>query len=131
LVVTEKRIYKRDFIGLVQNRIQTTCWYLSDDSMGLEKSFIKYYSPSESIEEGVDRRGNIISDTKITMLTIMMTKFGQTGRNYAFDFLNSLKVEVGLFLDGYTAPLLSGINTSTKSYINSSEKAVLIDKLTI
>lgn len=131
LILTESRQYYRDFIGLVKKRKLSICWNLIDESTGMTNSYIKYYSPEESIDEGIERRNNIISEAKVCMLSMMMTKFGQTGRMYAFDFLSSLKNEITLYIDGYTAPLLSGIQESTKVYINNDEKLVLIDKLTI
>lgn len=122
LILKETRTFFRDAVGLAQYRIQTTEWYLEDESIGCRKTTTKYYSPQESIEEGVIRRGNIIANAKIYTLS-------QLGQEYSFDLLTSVKSEIGLFLDGRTQPLRDAVNASTKPYLNSTIKAGIIENL--
>jgi hypothetical protein len=118
----EFREYKRDADGLVQNRNLTIKWFLTDDTVGGIKNTIKYYSPQESIDEGISRRGNVISDTKSYTLE-------QIGRLYSFDLLSSVKLEIDLFMDGYTEPLRDAITNSTKTYLTTDIKNGIIEKL--
>jgi len=122
LILEEFREYKRDADGLVQNRNLTIKWFLTDDTVGGIKNTIKYYSPQESIDEGISRRGNVISDTKSYTLE-------QIGRLYSFDLLSSVKLEIDLFMDGYTEPLRDAITNSTKTYLTTDIKNGIIEKL--
>ena len=99
LVVKEERVYIRNNIGLVQHRILTITWYLEDNSIGLVKSNMKYYSPSESIDEGITRRTNIINDAKAYTLSII-------GQTYGFDFMTILKPQIDLYIQGYKQPCI-------------------------
>ncbi len=122
LVVKEFRDYFRDINGLVQYRNQLSEWYLNDGTIGATKSTVKYYSLTQSIQEGLERRGNIISQTKAFTLASI-------GQLYSFDLLTSVKNELLLFIDGYTQPLRDGINNSTKPYLNQTIKDGIIENL--
>lgn len=123
LIVKEERIFTRDSIGLVLYRTQVSSWYLNNGSVGLTKNFIKYYSPTESIDEGITRRGNIINDAKIYALSVI-------GQAYGFDLMNSVKTQIDLYIQGYKQPLYDAVNASTKPYLNSTIKATLVSIIT-
>lgn len=123
LVVKEERAYTRNDIGLVQYRILTITWYLEDNTIGYIKSHKKFYSSSESIDEGLTRRGNIINDAKVYILSL-------TGQSYGFDFMTSLKSQIELYTQGYKQPLYDAILSSTKPYLTEQIKNNLIDILT-
>ena len=123
LVVKETREYIRNPIGLVQYRILKAEYYMTDDVIGLTKSFTKYYTPQESIQEGIDRRSNIIDDAKIIML-------GTVGQTYGFDFLNTYKSEIEIYRDGYKQPLLDAVSNTTKPYMTPVIIANVIAALT-
>ena len=122
LIVEETRDYTRDVNGLVQHRVQQSKWYLKNGSIGETKTTTKYYTLPEAIQEGLDRRGNIISQTKAYVLS-------QIGQLYSFDLLTSVKNEIQLFLDGYTQPLRDAITNSTKPYLNQTIKDGIIENL--
>lgn len=122
LILEEFREYNRDVNGLVQSRFLTIKWFLTDDSIGGIKNTVKYYSMQEAIQEGLDRRSNIISDTKSYTLE-------QIGQLYSFDLLSSVKTEIELFIDGYTQPLRDAIITSTKPYLTTVIKDGIIERL--
>jgi hypothetical protein len=122
LVVEELKEYVRDANGMAQYRIQTINWYLSDDSIGHTKTTNKYYTLGEAIQEGVDRRGNSISEAKAYTLT-------QLGRNYSFDFLYTVKDYIQFFIDGNTQPLRDAIQASTKPYMTQTIKDGIIETL--
>lgn len=122
LVVEETRVYNRDANGLAQTRDLTIKWYYKNDVVGLIKPTTKYYSPAESIEEGINRRSNIIAQAKIYTL-------GAVGQANAFDLLSTVKNEIQLFLDGYTDPLRNAINVSTKPYLTQAIKDGIIENL--
>ena len=46
-------------------------WYLEDDSIGMEKTTTKYYSLVEAIDEGIERRNNMIAATKLIILAML------------------------------------------------------------
>jgi hypothetical protein len=106
----------------VQYRNQSSRWYLSDNSIGLIKNTVKYYTLEESIQEGIDRRTNIISKTKSYVLI-------NIGQLYSFDLLTSVKNEISLFIDGYTQPLRDVMVNSTKPYLNQTIKNGIIENL--
>lgn len=123
LIVKEERAYNRDALGLVQTRVQTVTWYLYDGKVGCVKKTTKYYSPQESIEEGVSRRDNVISEAKIYCL-------GALGQAYAFDLLTGLKPYIAIYLDGYKQPLIDSVNASTKPYLTPAMKTIITSILT-
>jgi hypothetical protein len=122
LVVSENREYYRNESGIVEYRKQLSLWYLNDGSVGMKKEFIKYYSPDESISEGVTRRQNMISGAKLYALATL-------GQNYAFDLLMSVKPYVDLYYEGYAPPLINAISGSTKPYLNETIKTNIVDLL--
>lgn len=122
LILEENRIYTRDVNGLVQTRDLNIKWYLTNNTVGFEKNTIKYYTTQEAIQEGLDRRGNVIADTKSYTLS-------QIGQMYSFDLLSGVKTEIELFMDGYTQPLRNAIINSTKPYLTQTIKDGIIDKL--
>ncbi len=123
LIVEETREFTRDVnTGLVQHRTQSSKWYLTDGTIGLIKNTIKYYSLEEAIQEGIDRRTNVISKTKSYVLV-------NIGQLPSFDLLTSVKNEVQLFIDGHTQPLRDAIINSTKPYLNQTIKDGIIESL--
>ncbi len=124
LVLKESRAYTRDLNGLAVFRIQTTEWFLENDSVGLTNSTIKYYSQREAIQEGISRRTNMIDEAKTYCINNL-------GLNYSFDLLNSLATVINIFKDGYTQPLRDSISASTKVYLTNNMKTDLVTILTI
>lgn len=122
LVVEETREYIRDVNGLVQYRTQVSKWYLNSGIVGKIKTTTKYYTLSEAIQEGLDRRGNVIAQAKAYVLS-------QIGQLYSFDLLTGVKNEIQLFLDGYTQPLRDAVQNSTKPYLNQTIKDGIVENL--
>lgn len=123
LIVEETREYTRDInTGLVQHRNQSSKWYLIDGNIGLIKNTTKYYTLEESIQEGIDRRTNVIAKAKSYVLV-------NIGQLPSFDLLTSVKNEIQLFIDGYTQPLRDAITNSTKPYLNQTIKDGIIESL--
>jgi hypothetical protein len=124
LVVREHREYLRDENGLAIKRNQKTEWIMMDESVGLTKNTIKYYNQTEAIQEGIDRRTNIIDETKVYCIN-------NIGLNYSFDLLNTVSVYVSLFKDGYTAPLREAISALVKPYLTTELKNEIVNILTL
>jgi len=122
LVVKELRDYTRDVNGLVQYRLQTSTWYLNNGTTGKTTTSTKYYSLPQAIQEGLDRRGNAIAQTKAYVLS-------QIGQLYSFDLLTGVKNDIQLYVDGYTDPLRLSITNSTKPYLNTTIKDGIIENL--
>lgn len=125
LWVHEKREYTvDDASGLAITRKMTINWYLTDNTVGYSRVYpLKYYNKVQSIEEGITRRNNILAKAKVYCIDNL-------GLNYSFDLLNSLKVYIDLFSNGYTQPLRTAVQDSTKSYLTQVEKDAIISILT-
>lgn len=132
LVVSEFRDYTRNDIGIAQSRIQTSNWILNDNTTGLTMTFEKYYTQEEGIQEGIDRRNNMIAFVKTTLLDGLKTVFGEpTNQMYAFDLLLSVKTQMDYFSQGYTQPLRDAVSASTKAYMQiPGLKEAIIEQLT-
>ena len=131
LVVSEFRDYIRDEIGLVQYRNMTCNWFLNDNTTGLTLTFTKYYSPEESINEGIDRRNNMLAFAKTSLLDGLKAIYGEpTNQAYAFDMLTSVKTQMEYFSQGYTQPLRDAVSASTKPYLTEEIKLAVIEQLT-
>jgi hypothetical protein len=124
LVVREHREYLRDENGLIIKRNQKTEWIMMDESVGLTKNTIKYYNQTEAIQEGIDRRTNILDEAKVYCIN-------NIGLQYSFDLLNSVATYVNLFKDGYTPPLRNVISASTKAYLTTELKNEIVNILTL
>jgi len=131
LVVLETRTYVRDMIGIAVRRDLTSTWYLNDGSTGLTTSYSKYYSPEEGIQEGMDRRSNMIAFAKTTLLSDLKAIYGEpVNQNYSFDLLTSVKTQMEYFTQGYTQPLRDAVSASTKPYMDVTTKLDVIRQLT-
>ena len=132
LYLTEYRDYTRDAIGIVQYRTMTVEWYREDETIGLVKEYpLKFYSQEEAIQEGIDRRNNMIAFAKTTLLNGLKDIYGEpTNQTYAFDLLLSVKTQMDYFSQGYTQPLRDAITGSTKPYLTQGIKDNIITELT-
>jgi hypothetical protein len=131
LVVSEFRDYTRNEIGLVKYRIQTTNWIFEDNTTGLTKTFKKYYTPEESVREGIERRDNMIAFAKTALLDGLKANYGEPANQiYSFDLLLSVKTQMDYFSQGYTQPLRDAVSASTKPYLTTSLKEAIIEQLT-
>ena len=123
LVVLEERVYTRDTNGIVLYRTLTVTWYLVDGSVGLIKTTTKYYNSTESIDEGITRRTNIIDTGKLYIINAV-------GQVDGFDLLISTGTLIQIYVNEYRAPLISYIAGATQSYLTSQMKTDIINILT-
>ena len=131
LVVFETREYTRDDIGIATSRDLSSSWLLNDGTTGLTISSTKYYTEEEGIQEGLDRRGNMIGFAKTSLLNGLKAIYGEpANQNYAFDMLTSVRVQIDYFIQGYTQPLRDAVSASTKPYLTQGIKDVVIEQLT-
>jgi hypothetical protein len=131
LVVSEFREYTLNEIGIAISRKLTSNWMLNDNTTGLTKTYIKYYTEEEGIQEGIDRRNNMIAFAKTALLNGLKAIYGEpANQNYAFDLLTSVKVEMDYFTQGYTQPLRDAVSASTKPYLTVGIKEAVIEELT-
>lgn len=130
LVVRESRVYTKDSLGIVMYRDLSIDWFLNDDTVGVTKSYRKYYSPDAALQEGIDRRSNIINSAKAVLLRELKNLVGEpTNQQYAFDFLLGISAQINYFKEGYTQPLKDAVNNSTKGYMTTSIKASVYNEL--
>ena len=123
LIVEETRQYTRDTNLLVQYRTQVSKWFLEDGiTMGLEKTFIKYYSMNEAIAEGLTRRGNMLSDAKLYILYSVGLANGQ-------DLMITYATEMTAFINGFAQVLKDAIMNSTKIYLTQNIKNATVSIL--
>lgn len=131
LVVLETRSYTRNEIGIATSRYLTSTWYLNDGTTGLTTSYLKYYTQEEGIQEGIDRRGNMIAFAKTSLLDGLKAIYGEpTNQTYAFDMLTSVRTQMDYFIQGYTQPLRDAVSASTKPYLTQGIKQAVIEQLT-
>jgi hypothetical protein len=131
LVVLETREYFRNEIGIAQYRNMTCNWILSDNTTGLTLNFIKYYTQEEGIQEGLDRRNNMIGFAKTSLLDGLKAIYGEpTNETYAFDMLTSVRTQMDYFIQGYSQPLRDAVSASTKGYLTTGIKEAVIEQLT-
>ena len=130
LVVVETRDYFRDEIGIAQYRNLSSNWILTDGTTGLTINSTKYYTPEEGIQEGLDRRGNMIGFAKTALLSGLKEIYGEpTNQTYAFDLLLGVKTQIDYFIQGYTQPLRDAVSASTKPYMTVGIKEAIIQQL--
>jgi len=111
LVIKETRQYLRDpQTTLAYKRIQTSTWYMEDDSIGLELTFEKYYPMPQSIDEAIRRRSNIIGEAKIFTLY-------NIGLANSQDYMMALSHEINLYINGATQYMYDAVTNSTQPYI--------------
>lgn len=131
LVVLETREYFRNEIGIAQYRNMTCNWILTDNTTGLTSSFVKYYTQEEGIQEGLDRRGNMVGFAKTSLLDGLKAIYGEpTNQTYAFDMLTSIRTQMDYFIQGYSQPLRDAVSASTKGYLTTGIKEAVIEQLT-
>jgi hypothetical protein len=131
LVVLETRNYTRDAIGIATFRDLTSNWILNDNTIGLTNTSTKYYTEEEGIQEGLDRRGNMVGFAKTSLLSGLKALYGEpANQNYAFDMLTSVRVQIDYFIQGYTQPLRDAVSASTKTYLTTGIKEAVIEQLT-
>lgn len=123
LVVSEERVFNRNQIGLVQYRQMNIKWYLKNGEIGCSKNTIKYYSPTESIDEGKNRRENIISEAKLCVLL-------SVGQSNGFLMLNQLKNQIELYIDGFRQPLIDDVYSIDLPFLNQEIKDNIVEILT-
>lgn len=129
-ILTEYRTYNRNPIGIVVNRDMEIHWYCEDDSIGATKVSQKFYSPEEAIQEGIDRRKNMIAFSKTALLRELKEVYGEPlNQQYAFDLLTSVSGQMSYFEQGYTQPLRDALSASTKPYLNDDIKTIIINEL--
>lgn len=125
LAISEHREFLRDpSTFLAYQRNQTINWYLTDDTIGATKTSVKYYSLTESIEEGITRRKNVIAEAKIYTL-------GALGLVAAQTLLLQLAAPISAFIDGATQFLRQAINNLPDSTMSPTHRANLINILVL
>jgi hypothetical protein len=103
---------------------------LTDGTTGLTINSTKYYTPEEGVQEGLDRRGNMIGFAKTSLLAGLKDIYGEpTNQTYAFDLLLGVKTQIDYFIQGYTQPLRDAVSASTKPYMTIGIKEAIIQQL--
>jgi hypothetical protein len=123
LAVDENRVYHRNLYGVVTHKTTTINWLKYGGTIAITKTWDKYYTPEDAIQEGIDRRTNIINEVKFYLLE-------QLGQQYSFDLLLSVKTEIQYYVDGYREPLIAKVQASTKPYLSLIIKDAIVEKLT-
>lgn len=108
LVLTVDIVYTRDESGFATYRTTTRTWINEDGSENDDKKItLKYYyvNHSEMIDEGVKRRGLLVSNIKLPVLTFMseaLMPLGYTEESVLLkgrDFLDDYELEFNKFVD--------------------------------
>lgn len=73
-VVKETHVFTRDSLGFAKSRTTTVEWYMECGLLSeKKKSWVKYYDPLQMIEEGIDRRGNIVKFLQPAILQVLFS----------------------------------------------------------
>jgi hypothetical protein len=124
LVLTEERFYTRDpTTSLLLYRDQVVKWYLTDNTVGEIKTNRKPYQLKDAIDEGIIRRGNVISAAKLYIMSTVGLANGQT-------YLAELITQINTYLQGNHQPLIDAVNASTDSFMTPTIKATTVSILT-
>ena len=131
LAVKETRTYVRNPEGYVLYRVLDIEWYLEDGSIGATKQTTKYYDLLQSMEEGIRKRSNIISQVKADLLMELVTinQYSITNaEDEARPLLNEQATNIGLYREGDTQPIKDSLAVSTiplLDYIKSGDVITL------
>jgi hypothetical protein len=78
-------------------------WYDLNDVVAETQSFTYMFLPNEIIEFGIKKRSNVLSNAKLYA-------FQQLGAN-AYTLLDNCAVEMSIYVQGNTPPLVAKVNT--------------------
>ncbi len=103
-IVRETHTFTRDAFGFAMYRTTNVQWYLKCDKLSPNnKVWVKYYDMLQTIEEGIQRRGNIVKFLQPTILGILqMTVAPSDLPNiilWGRSFLSYMKVHFDNFVD--------------------------------
>ena len=103
-VVKETHTFTRDVFGFAKYRTTTVEWFLKCDKTAANKKvWVKHYDMLQSIEEGIQRRGNIVKFLQPKILGILqMTVAPQDLPNiilWGRTFLSAMKTHFDNFVD--------------------------------
>jgi hypothetical protein len=129
LIVKEEHLFARDALGFAASRTTTVTWYLEDGTPSTStKTWTKYYSNLEKIDEGKIRRGNLVDNLQmpcIGLISIAMigtpnatTAVILEGRRFLADY----KIEFDNFIGASDKTILACLNDSNhEKYISVGE----------
>lgn len=110
LVVKESNTYTRDSLGFALYRTTTVEWVLKNGQMSDKKKvWKKFYDPLQMIEEGIDRRGNIIKFLQPKILGLLQVSLP------ANEIVNILV---------YGRAFLSDLKNDFENFVNHSDRAL-------
>lgn len=110
LVVRETNSYTRDMLGFALYRTTTVEWAIKSGQMSDKKKvWKKFYDPLQMIEEGIDRRGNIIKFLQPKILGLLQVSLP------ANEMVNILV---------YGRAFLSDLKDDFENFVNHSDRAL-------
>jgi hypothetical protein len=137
LIVKESTVFTRDALGFPTYKTVTITWYKNDGTAHeTTKTWNKYYSNMEKIQEGKTRRGNLVSNLQMPCIGLISIALNGTpnatpevileGRKFLADYA----AEFTLFIEDSNKVMLDCLNdTNHPKYISSSEYT-WIDEMT-
>jgi len=122
---------------LVYYRDEEITWYLTDGSIGFQKSFRKYYIKNgdytDAIKEGIKRRENLVEIAKsygLSNITGTYEVSGEPSLPNSHYFFNSILSEVELYKFGTNKnALIDVISNSSESFLTQTIKDNLVSIL--
>lgn len=137
MIVKESHVFTRDAIGFALRRDTTLQWVKNNESLGpVLKTLTKYYSPLERILEGKTRRGNLVDNLQLPVISLI--SFALTGNPnptlpiivHGREFLATYKSEFDNFVGASDKTILSCLNDSNHAKYISSANWSWIDSMT-
>lgn len=137
LIVKEETTYVRDALGFPTYKTVKVTWYKNDGTPHPAfKSWIKYYSNMEKIQEGKTRRGNLIANLQmpcIGLISIAMLGHPNASPEVILEgrkFLADYSKEFTLFIEDSNKEMISCLNNTEHIKYVSVSKYTWIDTMT-
>lgn len=137
LIVSEHHVFTRDPLGFPVFRSSHLKYYdKNGTASGPIKSWVKFYSQLEKIQEGKTRRGNLVDNLQmpcIGLISLALTgspvpssSVILTGRGFLYDY----KKEFDAFVDESNREIVSCLQNPTNSKYASASKYPWINSMT-
>lgn len=137
IVVKETTLFNRDALGFPINKTVTVIWYKnSGEEHPQSKTWNKYYSNLEKIQEGKSRRGNLVSNLQmpcIGLISIALTGSPNPTSDVILEgrrFLADYSKEFTVFIEDSNRDIVQCLSDSNHSKYAHQSNYTWIDTMT-
>lgn len=137
LIVKEETLYIRDALGFPISKTASLIWYRNNSAEHeSKKTWVKYYSNLEKIQEGKTRRGNLVSNLQmpcIGLISIAMTGAQDPTTAVILEgrrFLADYSKEFTVFIEDSNRDIVQCLSDSNHSKYAHQSNYTWIDTMT-